>query len=205
MKKIFLSVAAAAMMSVCVHAQFKINSVTFSGDYSGILSKKSELKVNSMKGPGGNLEIMFDLSDRFKLSLNSGYSSMDIDQETHVMFAQWNWRPWKRYFGDINDVNTANFYNKYVQLLLADTANYAGTFTPVQSIELYPVIINASYQLNPAENIEVRPSFGGGVIFFYKSLYVEEHWRKFFNQLGKYTFDYAYRNMADKIRGNPYV
>lgn len=203
--KIILSIVLLTLMLIDLRAQFKINSVSFFGDYSTVLTKKSDFKVNSMKGPGGELEVRFDIYKNLKFSVSTGYKSLNVDQEIHSLFAQWNWKAWKRYYGDINDVNKANFYNKYVQLLLTDTANYAATFTPVQSMEIYPVIGSISYQFVPVEDLQIRPSVGGGVIFFYKSLYVEEHWKKFFNQLGGYVFDYSYRNMAEKISGNPYV
>lgn len=204
-KIILIIVLSLSILGIDIKAQFKINSVSFYGNYTTALTNKSELKVNSTKGPGGELEVRFDMYKNLKLSINTGYQNLSISQDIHAMFAQWNWKTWKRYYGDINDTNLANFYNKYVQLLLADSSNYAATFTPNQSMEIFPVIATVSYQLNPNDNFEIRPFLGAGVVFFYKSLYVEEHWRKFFKQLGGYAFDYSYRNMAEKVSGNPYV
>ena len=75
-----------------LQAQISINSVTFNGGYALAGTKKSGLKVNSMNGYGGGLEVRFNLYKNLKFSLNAGYKELKIDQEPHALFAEWNWK-----------------------------------------------------------------------------------------------------------------
>lgn len=183
--------------------QFRINSVSFNGIYTEGVTLNKALNIENTNGFGGELSLKFNVTDKLRLNIDAGYQDLSVDQEIHSLFREWNWRNWKRYFGDINDTNKANFTNKYVQILLKDTATYKGTFTPVQRLKSFPIIMTASYEVNLTEQLSVSPFLGGGVIFYTKKLYVEESWEKYFPELNNYVFKYSYRNFAPEIYGNP--
>jgi hypothetical protein len=72
-KIILIIVLSMSILGIDIQAQFKINSVGFYGNYTTALTNKNELKVNSTKGPGGELEVRFDMYKNLKLSINTGY------------------------------------------------------------------------------------------------------------------------------------
>lgn len=180
----------------------QVNSVTFSGAFTGTFREKSERwKIKSVSGFGGDIDIKFDLYKNIKVTLSGGYHGLSIDQDNFALFAQYNWKYWKRYFGDIND--TA-FYRstQWVQTILKDS-NYSGSFNPVQKMDVFPVTLTFSYEMNLFPDFTLRPSLGGGIIFYQKRLYVEENWRKKFPDLDNYVYDYSFRNMTDNVNGYP--
>lgn len=179
----------------------QLSSVSFSGGWTGAINNRSDKKVNSVYGYGGNLEIAFNAGKNITLGISGGYKALSIDQENLALFQEWNWRYWKRYFGDIND---PNFYRstQWVQSILKDS-NYSATFHPVQKMDIFPVTLTVNYDLEIDDSFSLMPSLGAGMIFYSRHLYVEETWSKKFLQMNNYTYSYSFHDMAESINGNP--
>lgn len=181
----------------------QVNSVTFSTGYSGTFSKRSDLQVGSINGIGGDVEVRFNAYGNFCISLTGGYSVFSVSQNMYAMFSEWNWKYWKRYFGDINDPNFSKS-TQWVQSVLKDSS-YSATFDPVQKMDLFPVFLTGSYEYALSNNFSARPYLGAGVLFYSKRLYVEESWKKVFAGLDNYVYGYSYHNMSENVTGNPYA
>lgn len=179
----------------------QLKSVSFSGAYSASASFKSENKVSRAGGFGGDIDITYQLMNSINISLTGGYRTISVEQDKFVLFKEWNWKYWKRYFGDVND---PNFYKstQWVQSILKDS-NYSAAFNPVQKMDLFPVLFTGSRDINLTENIMISPNIGAGLIFFSRRLYVEETWSKKFQQANNYVYTYSFRDMAENINGNP--
>ncbi|MCU7495684.1 MAG: hypothetical protein HF314_16630 [Ignavibacteria bacterium] len=201
--KILLLITAAVLYGSTTITAQTVESVSFSGGYSGTFSKRSDLQISSINGAGGEVEVRFNAFRQFRVSISGGYSVFSIDQNIYAMFSEWNWRYWKRYFGDINDPNFSKS-TQWVQSILKDSSYSAG-FDPVQKMDAFPVFLTGSYEFSLTDNIALRPYLGAGVIFYSKRLYVEETWKKTFAALDDYVYGYSYRNMAENVTGNPYA
>lgn len=199
--KLLSLVSAALLFSSTVMGQ--INSVSFSAGFSNTLSKRNDLQIKSINGFGGDLEVRFNAYGNFCLSVTGGYSSFSVEQNMYAMFSEWNWKYWKRYFGDINDPNFSKS-TQWVQSVLKDSS-YSATFNPVQKMDLFPVFLTGSYEYMITDNFSARPFIGAGVLFYSKRLYVEESWKKVFASLDNYVYGYSFRNMSENVSGNPYA
>ncbi|MGE5621313.1 MAG: hypothetical protein ACM3U0_01935 [archaeon] len=199
--KLFLLISSVLLYSSSLIGQ--VNSVTFSAGYSGTFSKRSDLQISSLKGMGGDIEVRFDVYGQFRLSVTGGYTVFSVEQNMYAMFSEWNWRYWKRYFGDINDPNFSRS-TQWVQSILKDSS-YSASFNPVQKMDVFPVFLTGSLEFNASDDVAIRPYLGAGVLFYSKRLYVEESWKKVFAGLDNYVYGYSYRNMSENVTGNPYA
>ncbi|MGE5402142.1 MAG: hypothetical protein ACM3S2_17220 [Ignavibacteriales bacterium] len=201
--KIKLLTLLSAALLFCSALYGQVNSVTFSAGSANTFSKRSDLQISSVKGYGGDLEVRFDAYSQFRISFTGGYSVFSVDQNMYAMFSEWNWRYWKRYFGDINDPNFSKS-TQWVQSILKDSS-YKASFNPVQKMDVFPVFLTCSYEIDLADDFAARPYLGAGVLFYSKRLYVEENWKKVFSDLDNYVYGYSYRNMSENVTGNPYA
>ena len=173
---------------LCSEAFAQIHSVNVFGSYSIALGKR--LSVTRADALGGGVELRVRVSDNINISVIGGFERYSIDQDSAL--AKWNWRFWvERYSGIVKDN-------------LASDSSLSATLNPVQYMEVVPILAAVSIELSPAENLTVRPSIGGGVLFYTRSLYLQEEWQKRFHALD-YTFEYSYRNFAGDKKGNPFV
>jgi len=201
MKKIINYCVIIIFVSVAAHAQIKVNSVGFNGVYSNSFSLRKDLQISRANSLGAELNVEFTLGESFSLSLLGGYQEFDIKQDEYALFKEWNWRAWKRYYGDINDKNFINS-TQWVQSILKDP-NYSASFNTIQKMDFYPVIATLQYKIKALDDLTLTPGIGGGLLFYSRRLYVEETWNKLFKTLNNYTYSYSYRNMAENISGNP--
>ena len=180
----------------------QVNSVTFSGAVSGTFKTNSDWKIESVNGYGGDVHVTFNLYQSWKLGITAGYRVFSIKQDIYALFAEYNWKYWQRYYGNINDPNFKNA-TQWVQTLLKGDSSYTATFEPVQDMDVFPVSVNISYECNPVKNLTVRPYVGSGILFYQKRLYVNETWNKKFAQLDNYVYSYSFRDMDKYVVGNP--
>jgi hypothetical protein len=158
------------------------------GSYSTVLGKR--LAVTKADGFGGGVEGRISLSENIKLNLSVSFERYSVQQDSAL--ARWNWRFWnERYQGIVRDN-------------LASDPTLRATLDPVQYMELLPVLASISVEVNPLSDLSVRQSVGGGVVFYTRSLYLNETWQKRFDA-ASYTFEYSYRNFAQDKKGNPLV
>jgi hypothetical protein len=166
----------------------QIHSVQLFGSYSAAVGKR--LAVVSADAPGGGVEVRVRLSDHLMLSFIGGFERYTINQDSAL--EQWNWRFWEeRYRGIVQDN-------------LASDSSLSAVLTPVQAMEVLPLLVTLDLEFTPVAHLSVRPSAGVGVWFYTRSLYLHEEWQKRFNSIG-YTFDYSYRNFAQDKKGTPFV
>lgn len=177
----------------------QVQSVTFTGLGAASLLQKDVVKVSAVAGIGGMVTVNAALHGGFSLLVSAGYQDLLVTQDEFAMFAEWNWRSWKRYFGDITDRNFANA-TQWVQTVLKDS-NYSAAFTPTQRMDVMPILLEAAYTAE-VSRITLQARAGAGVLFYARRLYVTEAWSKKFRSVG-YTYEYSYRNMAEPRYGNP--
>ncbi len=200
--KLFVAVLAALLPFGVNMAQ--VQSIDFTGALSTALTKNSDWKVESAKGYGGDVRVKINLHENWKLGINAGYRVISIKQDNFALFAEYNWKYWQRYFGNINDPNFKNA-TQWVQILLKGDSTYRASFNPVQDMDVFPVAVNISYEFNPAKNFVVRPYLGAAILFYQKRLYVEENWSRKFASADNYVYNYSFRDMDKYVVGNPFA
>jgi hypothetical protein len=201
MKKKLLLALIIAIMPFCQNLA-QIQSVNFVGAYTTTFNANADWKVESTKGYGGDVQVKFNLSGNWKLGINAGYRVISIKQNNVALFAEYNWKYWQRYYGNINDPNFKNA-TQWVQTLLKGDSTYSASFNPVQDMDVFPVAVNISYELTPVKNLVVRPYLGTAILFYQKRLYVDETWSRKFASADNYVYSYSFRDMDTYIVGNP--
>ncbi|MBU2446721.1 MAG: hypothetical protein KJ666_14285 [Bacteroidetes bacterium] len=186
MKKRLLVPLILFLTSAALYSQVSLHSINFFADYSYPL--KTRLAVTKIDAVGGGVELRFDLSKTFSVSLTGGYNLFSLQQDSAIK--QWNWRFYtERYLGIIKDN------------LRADSS-LAATLSPIQKMDLIPLFFTFGAEFNPFDNFYIKPQIGSGIFFNTRRLYLEETWRKKFDAVN-YTFEYSYRNFATNKYGNP--
>lgn len=189
MIKIILTVI---LLSAVSFSQLK--SINFFSDYSigssdAVHPSEGNFSINEVKGFGGGAEVSFSITENFSLKISGGYQGLTVNQDSAL--AQWNWVFWDtRYRGIVNSN-------------LSDP-KYSAAFNPVQEINTLPFFLEAEYNFSLSESFSLAASLGGGVIFYTRSLYLEEIWQKKFDEQN-YTFEYSFRNFAQDKKGNPFA
>ncbi len=166
--------------------QIRLNSIGFFSEYSSPISKR--LLVTKIDGVGGGVEISFALSSNLMFSVSGGYTLFSLQQDSAIQ--QWNWRFYtERYAGIIIDN-------------LRSDSTLAAYLNPIQKMDLMPIQISFTGNFEVIKNLFIKPQLGGGIYFYTRRLYLEEIWRKKFDEVN-YTFEYSYRNFATNKYGNP--
>lgn len=174
------------LYSLELFSQIKLHSIAFYADYS--YPTKKRLLVTKIDAVGGGVDISFQFFKYLMVTFNGGYSLFSLQQERAI--EQWNWRFYtERYRGIIQDN------------LRADST-LAAYLNPIQKMDLMPIAISLKGEVSPLQNFYVRPQVGLGIFFYTRRLYLEEVWRKKFEE-ADYTFEYSYRNFAQDKYGNP--
>lgn len=164
----------------------QLQYIKFSSDYASGLTKR--LSVTRAEALGGTLDIGFNISDLFTITFSGGYQLFKVDQDTAL--AQWNWLFWEtRYRGNI-------------QAAIQSDPAMIGILKPIQKMDFFPVLIKFSKEIEVFNNLFVKPSVGGGMIFVTRRLILEETWSRYFDQIN-YNFQYSYYNFADDKKANP--
>jgi len=179
---------AAALLFIVSSAFGQLRSINAFGSYVTAIDKRAGFM--EIRGFGGGVEGRIALSGNLSLNISFGYERYgDIKQDSSLV--KWNWRFWnERYAGNVR-LDT-----------LSDTLK--AILNPVQSMETLPLLVSLSLDLEPFERFTIRQSIGGGVLFFTRSLYLHEEWKKRFRALDQ-TFEYDFRNFAPDKKGNPLV
>lgn len=166
----------------------QLRSITAYGSYLSALGKQRGF--TELKGFGGGAVGTIPLGESFSLNISFGFERYgSISQDSSL--AKWNWKFWnERYSGNVR-IDT-----------VADTLD--AILNPVQSMEVLPLLVTLSLELNPSERFSIRQSVGGGIMFYTRSLYLSEQWIKRFKSQD-YTFEYDFRNFAPDKKGNPLV
>ncbi len=187
MTKTKLTAILLLIFSFQLFSQIRLHSIAFYTDYS--YPTKKRLQVTKIDAVGGGVDVSFQLFRNFLITFTGGYSLFSLQQEKAI--EQWNWRfYWERYRGIIQDN------------LRADST-LAAYLNPVQKMDLMPLTISFKVDISPLPNFYIRPQIGAGIFFYTRRLYLEEVWRKKFQELD-YTFEYSYRNFAQDKYGNPF-
>ncbi|GAB4128624.1 MAG: hypothetical protein Fur0015_02400 [Ignavibacteriales bacterium] len=185
-KKIFFILLIILWVNSINIAQLK--SINFFSDYSTALTKR--LNVTNAKAIGGGVNVEFDLGKNFSVCLESGYKLYSISQKNQLL--GWGWDFWN------------NRYSNKIKSDLQADKNLSVSINSSQKLGIIPVILSAKYSYPLSEKFIVSPNFGGGVLFYTRTLYVIEDWSKKF-PTENYTFEYSYRNFAPSKKGNPFV
>jgi hypothetical protein len=160
--------------------------VSLYGSYVSALGKRQGyIKVN---GIGGGASGSYLIADNIALNLSFGYDRYSsVEQDSALV--RWDWKFWnERYSGNVR-IDT-----------LTDTLK--AVLSPKQYMEVLPLILTMSFEIQVFENFFIRPFIGGGVLFYTRSLYMDEEWKKNFKSVG-YVFEYDFRNFAPDKKGNP--
>jgi hypothetical protein len=201
MKKKFLLIALMATLPFCLNYA-QVQSVNFVGAYGTTFSTNSDWKVESVKGYGGDVQVKINLQGNWKLGINAGYRVFSVKQDNFALFAEYNWKYWQRYYGNINDPNFKNA-TQWVQLLLKGDSTYSASFEPVQDMDVFPVAVNICYEFSPVKNLVLRPYLGTAILFYQKRLYINETWSRKFADADNYVYSYSFRDMDTYVVGNP--
>lgn len=184
--KIFQLAILIALIQNIGLTQIKLSSIAFYADYSYPLNKR--LLVTKIDAVGGGAGVSFSIFKNFEISFNLGYSLFSLQQDSAIQ--QWNWRFYtERYAGIIRDN------------LRADST-LAAYLNPIQKMDLMPVQISLKGNFEFLNSFYIKPQIGAGIYFYTRRLYLEEIWRKKFDEVN-YTFEYSYRNFATNKYGNP--
>ncbi|MFN4111876.1 MAG: hypothetical protein ACK4G1_06335 [Ignavibacteria bacterium] len=184
--KILITTLLSIFLHLNLFSQLKLSSISFYTDYSYPIKKR--LMVNKIDGVGGGVSISFSAFEFLELSFTGGYALFSLQQENAIQ--QWNWRFYtERYAGIIRDN------------LRADSS-LAASLNPIQKMDLMPIQFSISGNFKFLKYFSVKPQIGAGIYFYTRRLYLEEIWRKKFDEVN-YTFEYSYRNFATNKYGNP--
>jgi len=184
--KILITTLLSIFLHLNLFSQLKLSSISFYTDYSYPVKKR--LLVNKIDGVGGGISISFSAFEFLELSFTGGYTLFSLQQENAIQ--QWNWRFYtERYAAIIRDN------------LRADSS-LAAYLNPIQKMDLMPIQFSISSNFKLLKYFSLKPQIGAGIYFYTRRLYLEEIWRKKFDDLN-YTFEYSYRNFASNKYGNP--
>ncbi|MBI5474923.1 MAG: hypothetical protein HY961_21490 [Ignavibacteriae bacterium] len=175
--------------AVCLSSSYaQMHSVSVYGSYLTALAKRQGfMKVT---GFGGGASARYLVAQNIGVNLSFGYGRYgSIEQDSSLI--KWNWKFWNERYGGNVRIDT-----------LSDTLK--AVLNPTQYMEVLPLLLTASYEFQPFEKFFVRPSIGGGILFYTRSLYMDEEWKKRFASLN-YTFEYDFRNFAPDKKGNPFA
>jgi hypothetical protein len=164
MRRSFIIIALAFAYDSVSYAQ--LHSVSFYGSYQAALGKRDGF--TKVTGFGGGASASYRIAERTALNLSFGYERYGtVDQDSALI--KWNWKFWdERYAGNIR-IDT-----------LTDTLK--AVLNPRQSMEILPLLLTGSFEIEPFEGFYIRPSLGGGILFYTRSLYIDEekelqeHW-----------------------------
>ena len=185
---IAVTAAAALAFLLASSAEAQFRSAAIFGQYSVPVTKR--LGVTDASAWGGGLELRYDITQSFAISLTGLYEYWWIDQPDAL--DQWNWDFWIQRYKGIVEAN------------LASDPNLSATLTPEVVMEAIPVTISASFEFEPLEDVRIRPYAGAGIYFYTKKLYLHEEWGKYFPD-SDYTLTYDYLNFAPPKEGNPFL
>ncbi|MBN2572042.1 MAG: hypothetical protein JXA68_07940 [Ignavibacteriales bacterium] len=170
------------------YAQFKLKSIETFTDVAFASDLKKHMEIKEADAIGGGIKIKFHLFDNFSIGLMGGYKLFTVNQENDL--ATWGWDYWDlRYSSTVRDN----------QIAIPGLTAEINTF---QKMDVIPILLNFDYEYEVIKDVHIIPSFGGGIIFYFKRLYIEETWEKYFSSLD-YTFSYTYRNFPPRKSGNP--
>lgn len=168
------------------YSQIHLSSIAFYTDYSYPIKKR--LLVKKIDAVGGGVDISFSIFKNIELAISGGYSLFSLQQDSAIQ--QWNWRFYtERYAAIIRDN-------------LRSDSSLAAYLNPIQKMDLMPVQFSMKGNFNLLKSFYFKPQLGAGIYFYTRRLYLEEVWRKKFDELN-YTFEYSYRNFASNKYGNP--
>lgn len=186
--KVMLIIISVFLLSNSIFAQFKLKSIETFTDVTFASDLKKHMKVKEADAFGGSVKIKFHLFDNFSIGLIGGYKLFTVNQDNDL--ETWGWDYWDlRYKNTVRDN----------QISMPNLSAEINTF---QKMDVIPIILNFDYEYEIIKNVYVIPSFGGGIIFYTRRLYIEETWRKYFSSID-YTFEYTYRNFPPRKTGNP--
>jgi hypothetical protein len=155
-------------------------------DYSFAGSKN--LATYKADALGGSIATNFHIYENLFINIQLGYALYSIGQDSAL--TQWKWDFWEqRYKGNVR----------------ADTAsdkNLTARIDVIQKMDVIPFVITFNYKFSFSEDFDIRPSVGGGFMYYSRRLFLEEHWKKVYTSYN-YTYEYSYRNFAPNKTGNP--
>jgi hypothetical protein len=169
-----------------LYSQVSLHSIKFFADYSNPI--KTRFAVTKIDAVGAGVELCFNFSKTFSVSLKGAYQLFSLQQDSAI--AQWNWRFYTERYSSIIKDN-----------LRADSSLKA-SLDPIQKMDLIPVVLSFNAEFEPINNFYIKPHIGAGVFFYTRRLYLEETWQKKFDAVN-YTFEYSYRNFATNKYGKP--
>lgn len=184
-KHIILTVTLIILISSVSFSQ--LEQIRIFSDYSFANSKR--LATVKADGLGGGIGVNFSISDNFNIGLQVGYNLFSVNQDSAL--EQWKWDFWEyRYKGNVrNDT--------------ASDPNLTSRIDVVQKMDAIPVILTLSYKISPFDGFDIRPTIGGGILYYSRRLFLEENWKKVYPAYSNYTFEYSYRNFAPNKTGTP--
>ena len=192
-KKIKIVIFRKLFIAICLvlyfsnHAFSQLEQIRIFSDYSFANSKRlATVKADAL---GGGIGVSFNLFENFSLGVQVGYNLYSVNQDSALN--QWKWDFWEyRYKGNArNDT--------------ASDPNLTSTIGVIQKMDAIPVIITLSYKIPIMDGLDIRPTIGGGILYYSRRLFLEENWKKVYPAYNNYTFEYSYRNFAPNKTGTP--
>ena len=193
MNKISVLLLLCASLSV-TQAQFR--NLQFYSDYNVGVNRylsasqylQKDTKIISASAVGGGVRVLFDVAQNLRVGFSAGYQLFSVQQDSAL--ERWQWRFWEtRYKGNVRDA-------------LKSDSTLTAQLQAIQKMDVYPLMLSASYALKVSDNLSFLPTVGVGINFFNRRMYLDEKWSKYYPQ-SKYTFTYNYQNFAPSKPGNP--
>ncbi len=166
----------------------QVEAVLVNGGFVRSISER--IRVNEAHGLATGVDLRISLVGDLSLSVGVGYERYSIDQDSALQ--KWNWTFWNdRYAGLVQSIVRG-----------PDSSIISATLTPFQRMQAVPISVSLHYAIALGEDISIIPSVGGGIIFFTRKLYLQEHWSRYF-AAADHTFEYTYEQFSNPKQGNP--
>lgn len=182
------------LLPVTSQAQFR--NLQFYSDYNVAVNRflsasqylQKDTKIISGSAVGGGIRVLFDATENLRVGFSAGYQLYSVQQDSAL--ERWQWRFWEtRYKGNVRDA-------------LKSDSTLSAVLQAIQKMDVYPLMLSASYALKLNDNLSLLPTVGVGINFFNRRMYLDEKWSKYYPQ-SNYTFSYSYQNFAPSKPGNP--
>lgn len=164
------------------HAQVSPHRLDVSGSY--IFAGSMHDGVTNSSGPGIAVALDFRPARFLGIAFGVQLHRMGIDQDQPI--DRWDWGYWELEWQNQSDI-------------LLRSPDYSAEQIPVQNVTMISGGIMPSIGFGSGR-IEARLAAGPSITYFARSLYLDEHWSRYYPE-ADHTFEMSFRNYAEDKTG----